>query len=56
MTRRYRHLTLRISVHNPDHVCQGVDKMTLDGIEFAGDLIPPDLPAGEHQVEVWLGK
>ncbi len=54
VTRQYRGAALRISVHNPGHVCRGVVKMTLDGKTLSGDLIPPDL-AGEHTVEAWLG-
>ncbi len=55
-TRRFRGRTLRIVVHNPEGVCQGVVKMTVDGVEVPGNLIPPDLPGEAHQAEVWLGK
>jgi N,N'-diacetylchitobiose phosphorylase len=53
--RRFRDSLMRITVHNPDGVCKGVVKMTVNGKEIPGNLVPVDLPAGEHQVEVWLG-
>lgn len=55
-TRQFRGRTLRIVVHNPEHVCQGVVNLTVDGVAVQGNLIPADLSAGEHQVEAWLGK
>ncbi len=55
-TRSYRDSILHISVHNPQHVCSGVSRLVIDGIAQAGDLVPADLPAGEHKIEVWLGK
>ena len=53
--RRFRGRTFHITVHNPRHVCKGVVKMSVDGKSVPGNLIPPDLPEVEHQVEVWLG-
>jgi cellobiose phosphorylase len=55
-TRQFRGQTLRITVHNPEHVCKGVIKMTVDGNPIEGNLIPLDLNGDEHRVEVWLGK
>jgi cellobiose phosphorylase len=55
VTRRYRGSSLRITVHNPGHVCQGVLRMSVDGKSMEGDVIPQDLPSGTHDVEVWLG-
>ncbi len=52
--RRFRGKMMRIAVHNPKGVCKGVVKMTVDGKEMPGNLIPVDLPADEHQIEVWL--
>ena len=54
--RRFRGRTFHITVHNPDSVCKGVVKMVVNGKELPGNLIPPDLPGGEQNVEVWLGK
>jgi hypothetical protein len=42
-------------VHNPQGVCKGVTKMTVDGKEAPGNLVPADLPGEEHQVMAWLG-
>jgi cellobiose phosphorylase len=54
--RKFRGGTLRITVHNPRGVCRGVVRMTVDGQESAGNLVPAGLPGDEHQVEVWLGR
>jgi cellobiose phosphorylase len=55
-TRAFRGRVMRIVVHNPERVCKGVVKMTVDGKPIEGNLVPLDLAAGEHQIEVWLGK
>ena len=56
MTRRFRNRLLYITVHNPQRVCQGVVKMTVDGQETPGNLVPLDaLTNPEHRVEIWLG-
>jgi cellobiose phosphorylase len=47
---------MRIVVHNPEHICKGVLKMTVDGNIISGNLIPIGLPGEEHRVEIWLGK
>jgi N,N'-diacetylchitobiose phosphorylase len=53
--RRFRSRVYRIIVHNPEHVCRGVVRMTVDGWEVAGNLVP--LTEGEeHFVEIWLGQ
>jgi N,N'-diacetylchitobiose phosphorylase len=54
-TRRFRGKLMRIAVHNPENVCKGVVKMTVDSKDIPGNLVSADLPGGEHQVEVWLG-
>jgi cellobiose phosphorylase len=53
--RNFRGGTMRIVVHNPEHVCRGVVKMTVDGSPMEGNLIPRAPNGDEHQVEVWLG-
>jgi cellobiose phosphorylase len=55
-TRQLRGSRLHITVHNPQHVCRGVVKMSVDGIETKGNLVRLDAEGGEHLVEVWLGK
>jgi N,N'-diacetylchitobiose phosphorylase len=54
--RRFRGRMLRITVNNPQRVCRGVIKITVDGKEIQGNRIPLDLPGEEHRVEVWLGR
>ncbi|MCJ7532289.1 MAG: hypothetical protein MUO64_14825 [Anaerolineales bacterium] len=54
--RRFRGRIIRITVHNPQGVCKGVVKMTLDGNDIPGNLVPMDLSADEHHLEAWLGK
>jgi cellobiose phosphorylase len=55
-TRRFRSRTYRIFVRNPQNVCGGVVKMTMDGKDIPANLIPLNLPGDEHRVEVWLGR
>jgi cellobiose phosphorylase len=54
--RRFRGRLIRIVVHNPQGVCKGVVKMSVDGKDVPGNLVPVDLPGEEHDVEVWLGE
>jgi cellobiose phosphorylase len=56
MARRFRGSLIRITVHNPQKVCRGVARMTLDSKEINGNIIPIQPAGGEHVVEVWLGK
>ena len=54
----YRHggATYHISVRNPNAVCRGVTRVTLDGARLPADaLVPLSSVGGEHQVEVVLG-
>ncbi len=43
-TRRFRSKSYQIVVHNPDGVCSGIARMTVDGKSIPGNLIPLDLP------------
>ena len=54
--RRFRGAYYDIRVHNPAHVCKGVARMSVDGREVSGNLIPLDEGRGSHAVKVWLGK
>jgi cellobiose phosphorylase len=54
-TRSFRGEKMRIVVHNPQNVCKGVVKITVDGKPVKGNLVPSNLGGGEHQIEVWLG-
>jgi cellobiose phosphorylase len=55
-TRMFRGLCFQISVHNPERVCKGVVRMTVDDRPIEGNLIPQGLDGHEHRVEVWLGR
>lgn len=56
VTRVYRGTTYKIKVTNPDHVCAGVKRITMDGQEIKGNLLPI-APAGRTvKVEVTLGR
>ena len=56
ITRIFRSKTYHIKVHNPDGVCKGVVKMTVDGKNIPGNIIPFDLIGKEHIIEAWMGK
>ncbi len=50
VTRKFRGVTYRISVENPNGVEKGVASMTVGGVETAGNVIPFD--AGKQTVDV----
>jgi N,N'-diacetylchitobiose phosphorylase len=54
--RKYRGKKLRIAVHNPENICNGVVKMIINGAVYPGNLVPLDLPGEEQVIEVWLGR
>jgi cellobiose phosphorylase len=54
-TRRFRGHTLQIVVHNPQHVCKGVTRMTIDGKEIPRNLIPLETSPKVLQADIWLG-
>jgi cellobiose phosphorylase len=56
VVRSYRGNKLHITVHNPQHVSQGVLRIEMDGILIEGNLVVVAGPAEEHQVHVWMGK
>jgi len=51
-TRKYRGVTYHITVTNPQHVCKGVGKVTVDGKQVEGSLIRADALAGSGVVNV----
>jgi cellobiose phosphorylase len=53
--RRFRGAVYDIQVHNPGHVCRGVEELHVDGRHVEGRLAPLFPEGGEHKVEVWLG-
>ena len=54
--RLFRGKQYTINVHNPDHICQGVKSLFVDGNPINGNCIPLDLAGDKHHVEVVLGK
>ena len=54
-SRRFRGKTLDIEVKNTNHVCQGVQAVTLNGKKLAGNLVPADKLTGWNRVVVELG-
>ncbi|MBI9050601.1 MAG: hypothetical protein JEZ00_14365 [Anaerolineaceae bacterium] len=55
VSRRFRGAMLHIEVHNPQHVCKGVAKMLVDGVEMIGNLVSLPVGGKDVQVKVWLG-
>ena len=53
-TRRFRDNNFAITVYNTNHVNKGVLRMKVDGEAVYGNIIPI-LPAGDHNIEVWMG-
>lgn len=56
VVRKYRGSIYRISVSNPDRVSKGIKKLTVDGNEFIGNVLPIFKDGKEHKVEVIMGK
>jgi cellobiose phosphorylase len=55
VTRYYRGAWYAITVQNPQHVCRGVARVTLDGEPLAGQELPALADGRRHQVVVTLG-
>ena len=53
--RAYRGQKYHITIENPSHVEKGVSQMTVDGQPVAGNVIPLDLPLGDHDIMVTMG-
>ena len=56
VTRKFRGNTFIINVKNPNRVCCGVTKMTVDGKTVEGNILIPTNKGDVHKVEVTLGK
>jgi cellobiose phosphorylase len=56
VTRNFRGNMLHISVHNPQHISWGVQRIEMDGKPVVSNLVVLDKLSGEHQVQVWMGK
>jgi cyclic beta-1,2-glucan glucanotransferase len=56
ITYRHGHTIYRITVENPDGVCGGVSRLSLDGSLLTGEArVPLSDDGGEHQIQVVLG-
>ncbi|MBO4925700.1 MAG: glycosyl transferase [Clostridia bacterium] len=55
VSRRFRGATYQIDIQNPDHVCRGVKKVTVDGKAVEGNVLPVFGDGKAHQVTVILG-
>ena len=55
LTRRFRDAMYYIDVVNPDHVQKGVQKVTVDGKDYDGCLIPFEDGKKEYHVTVHMG-
>lgn len=56
VTRQFRGDVFNITIKNPNHVSKGVAKMSVDGKEVEGNIIPVFRDGKVHEVEVVLGK
>jgi cellobiose phosphorylase len=52
----FRGATYEITVLNPEHVSRGVAKMTLDGLDVGGALLPALRDGKTHRVKIILGQ
>lgn len=53
--RIFRGALYNIKIENPKHMCKGVEKITIDGHQIKGNLIPIFTDKIEHQIVVQLG-
>jgi cellobiose phosphorylase len=54
VSRTFRDAVYNIKIENPNHVSKGVKKMTVDGKDIAGNVIPAT-GSGTHEVVVTMG-
>ena len=52
---RFRGATYAIAIRNPERVCRGVKRVTVDGQAIEGNVLPAFADGKAHQVEVVLG-
>ena len=55
VSRRFRGAVYDVEIKNPSHVCRGVKKVTVDGKEIEGNVLPVFGDGKNHAVEVILG-
>lgn len=56
VSRRFRSTEYHIQVYNPEQVCRGIKRITVDGVEISQNIIPLAKPGSPVRVEIWLGK
>ncbi len=54
--RPFRGAVYEVTIYNPEGVCSGVKRLTVDGVEQRSCLIPAHRDGKVHQVEVVLGR
>ncbi len=54
--RRFRRAVYDIEILNPDHLCQGVKEIIVDGKPHSSYILPVFPPGEMHQVKVIMGK
>jgi cellobiose phosphorylase len=54
--REFRNTRYEIEVQNPEHVCQGVKSIWVDGKPASGNIVPIFVDGQTHQVIVKLSK
>ncbi|MBC8006327.1 MAG: glycosyl transferase [Verrucomicrobia bacterium] len=55
ITRKFRGATYQIKVVNPNHVCKGVGKVTIDGKPYDSNVLPLFEKGTTHSVVIVLG-
>lgn len=53
--RKYRGAIYKISIKNPNHISKGIAKLTVNGKEVSGNVIPVASAGSENNVEVVMG-
>jgi cellobiose phosphorylase len=52
--RKFRSCLYKIAILNPQHVCRGVSRMVVNGMDISGNLVPI-LDKKTANIEIWLG-
>ena len=47
--------TLRIEVKNPQHICKGIQSLTLNGSKLDGNVIPADALKDSNEIVAVMG-
>jgi len=55
VTRKFRGATYQIKVENPNHLCKGVKKVTIDGTIYHSNILPLFKEGTTHSVIIELG-